>query len=712
MILFESDWDRYPSANIHVNTQNETWKHIAIIYRDEMYIKNWRWPLAIIDQKLQYVNPHDPFLSEEMKIRVVNECSINPWYALREVVLVPQKGSVPLPCKADRGNLMFWWLFFNHIETTNIQLRQTGKTIKLRALVVILLTMMCINYEVRLGTQNEKKKKDEIDSIKEMMSCLPPYIYSKTKDDADNYEYITNAVRKNKLQFSIGSNNEINAKKAGIGFTTPAMFIDEVAETDGIDHILQGAIGSMGAAIEIAKKANIPWGIGYFSTAGSTDTRSGATYCALATSAAPMTEKYYDCANEEELIKMIGTNSKLNEEGKPTIRVNVALSYRQLGISDEEFQSRLSRVPPGPNREDIILRHYYSLHTQGSKSSPLTKPQLRTLRNTPKKVFKTTVSPEGYIENWFKSDEELNEVLTNGYLILGNDTSNISGSDDCALTITDIRDGSLIMRTDVNVSLIPTYATYIARLLIKYKKSILVIENKSTGQSILDTLFLLLHDAGEDPFKRIYNDYYQNPHDHKLDIIDIESTTLSNRDDIWYAAYKKHFGFKTDQKLRKELYEDVLYAFFSMAGRFISDDTLATQMRLLERTKTGRVDHPVGGHDDAVISWLLCGWFILNARNVSKYGISPRLPQSLATRTDDGDIDTENLEFQKIRNAVQTTLLELEKKYEEVDTNSISIAFIEERIIACHGVLQELGVEAVNVDQVIADLREKKRGLK
>lgn len=709
MILFEEDWGRYPTANIHVSTRNTSWRDMAIIYRDEIKVSNWRWPLALHDQKLQHVNPRDPFLNEEMKIRIVNECAINPWYALREVLMVPQRGSVPSVLSADRGNLMFWWLFFNHIETTNIQLRQTGKTIKLRALIVILLTCMCINYDIRLGTQNEAKKKDEISSIKEMLEALPDYIYSKTREDADNYEYITNVIRKNKLNFSIGSNNEMQAKKAGIGFTTPAMFVDEVAETDGIDHILQGAVGSMGAAIRGAKKNGTPWGIGYFSTAGSTDTRAGATYCALAMSAAPMTEKYYDCQNEAALIKMIGTNSHADPDGNPTIRVNVALSYRQLGMTDEEFAANIARIPDGPGREDIILRHYYSIFTQGGKENPLTKAQLRTLRNAGRPVITENITQQGYIERWYKTPDELAEIIANGYIVWGNDTSNISGADDCALTGTDIRDGSLIMRTDVNVSLIPTYGTYIASQLLRFKRSILVIENKSTGQSILDTIFMILHANGEDPFKRIFNDYVQSPEKHKSDLVDIQNTELRHRDEVWYAAYKRHFGFITDGNKRHELYNGVLTSFFKMSGRYIADETLSFQLRMLEKKKNGRIDHPAGGHDDAVISWLLTGWFILHGKHFKEYGISPRLPQSLATRTDNGEIDQKSLQTHQVKNAVQSTLTELEVQYSTLKSGSIEACLAEERIRACYGVLAEMGVEAVNIDQIILDLRDKKR---
>jgi hypothetical protein len=40
--------------------------------------------------------------------------------------------------------------------------------------------------------------------------------------------------------------------------------------------------------------------------------------------------------------------------------------------------------------------------------------------------------------------------------------------------------------------------------------------------------------------------------------------------------------------------------------------------------KNGRIDHEDGEHDDLVIGWLLCHWFLMHGKNLSHYGIDPR----------------------------------------------------------------------------------------
>ncbi|MCY1363592.1 hypothetical protein D9M69_503600 [compost metagenome] len=56
-------------------------------------------------------------------------------------------------------------------------------------------------------------------------------------------------------------------------------------------------------------------------------------------------------------------------------------------------------------------------------------------------------------------------------------------------------------------------------------------------------------------------------------------------------------------------------------GSLVRDSKLQGELsRLVERN--GRIDHDQSGHDDHVISWLLCHWFLTYARNLEHYGIT------------------------------------------------------------------------------------------
>jgi len=53
----------------------------------------------------------------------------------------------------------------------------------------------------------------------------------------------------------------------------------------------------------------------------------------------------------------------------------------------------------------------------------------------------------------------------------------------------------------------------------------------------------------------------------------------------------------------------------------VRDSKLQSELsRLVERNK--RIDHDASGHDDHVISWLLCHWFLTYGRNLEHYGIT------------------------------------------------------------------------------------------
>lgn len=128
MLLFESDWKKYPNAIVDFDTSNKsTVRYVGLLKK--MGVKNCLWPLALFQPQLVGVDPHDESLSEEVKLMILTECYYNPWYYFREVARVPPTAGIrTLPLEANRGNMTLFWLFFNHIDTALIQPRQTGKS--------------------------------------------------------------------------------------------------------------------------------------------------------------------------------------------------------------------------------------------------------------------------------------------------------------------------------------------------------------------------------------------------------------------------------------------------------------------------------------------------------------------------------------------------------------------------------------------------------
>jgi len=76
-------------------------------------------------------------------------------------------------------------------------------------------------------------------------------------------------------------------------------------------------------------------------------------------------------------------------------------------------------------------------------------------------------------------------------------------------------------------------------------------------------------------------------------------------------------------------------------------------------TRNGRIDHEEGGHDDMVISWLLCFWFMFRAKNIIHYGVQSRsiLSQN-RTYLDRVKIDEEDYKEQQELRAHMETVYE------------------------------------------------------
>ena len=148
MILFQDDWKRYPYAQPDYTTKNITFLRTAGILK-MMGVENSTFLLALHNQDLKDIDPHDPNLTLKQQMQVTAECRENPWYFFREVSRVSVQGShEAIRYKANRANISMLWLFFNHITTLLIQPRQTGKSVSTDLLMVYLLTVGSLNTDI------------------------------------------------------------------------------------------------------------------------------------------------------------------------------------------------------------------------------------------------------------------------------------------------------------------------------------------------------------------------------------------------------------------------------------------------------------------------------------------------------------------------------------------------------------------------------------
>ena len=72
------------------STRNKSFTDMYEYLRDKG-IKNCEFMLLLLDPDLARIDPRDPNLPSQMKVKVLRECMYNPWYFLREICRIPDE---------------------------------------------------------------------------------------------------------------------------------------------------------------------------------------------------------------------------------------------------------------------------------------------------------------------------------------------------------------------------------------------------------------------------------------------------------------------------------------------------------------------------------------------------------------------------------------------------------------------------------------------
>lgn len=619
-ILFLDDWKKYPNSAIHYETKNKSFLKLAEIYY-KMGIENNAFHLSILNKDLIGVDPFSDFLSIETKALILQECKDNFWYFLREILRIPVPGSlIPTNFEANRANIGLYWLFFNHVMTLIVILRQTGKTTTLMALVVYLLDLGTTNTFVNLLTKSEGLKAETLSKVKALFEELPDYLNFSTKKDIFNSDEVKLLALDNKLKGNLSSSSPKQAEKVGRGFTSPINLIDEGAFIDNIAIAMGAMLMSGNAARTAAAANNKPHGTIIATTAGNTDDRDGNYVFRLATAATTFDEKFFDAKNHKELIELIyrNSNASKNEEKRPM--VNITMSYRQLGYDDEWLKTKLAENISTPEN---IKRDIFNQWLSGSNASPIPKEYLEMIREhvieIPRSEF---YHPYNFLLRWYISAEEMDYREKIGHsFIVGIDTSDGAGRDDISFIVRDHHNGEVVCAAVFNEINLITLADFFVSFLLRYRSSTMIIERKSSAPTIIDYMIQKLLQHEINPFTRLYNAIYQNKEEYKKEFEEISRARYYDED--IFTRYKKHIGFITSGTgvtARSELYSSVLISMLRYTGKLLYDEQLIRQISSLV-IRNNRVDHPVGGSDDMVIGSLLSYWLIIHGKNLNLYGI-------------------------------------------------------------------------------------------
>lgn len=700
MILYLDQWRLYPTAIVHNSTKNKSFVRLANIYRS-FGVKNHAFMLALINPLLEHVDPHDPTISLEQMSMVTAECKVNPWYYFREVARAPaQAGSGAVPMDANRGNIALYWLFFNHVMTILIQIRQTGKSFSTDTLMTYLLNIAADNTQINLLTKDDSLRRANIQRIKDIFDELPPYLLQKTKDDANNTEEITVLRKNNYYKTHVPQSSPKNAEKVGRGLTSPIFHIDEAPFQPHIEVALPAALAATGAAADKAKAAGGHYGTILTTTAGKIDDRDGLYVYNMVQGSAVWSETFLDCHDQEDLYKTIRNNSR-----DRLVRVNITLNHRQLGKTDEWL---LEKLESSNAQGDAANRDYFNMWTAGSQTSPLPLHLLEAIRNSVEEPSFTEKSTHGgFVTRWYIPKDSRDERMASRRYSLGMDTSEASKRDDVTIYVQDSETYETICCAAVNEANLLVISRWIAEFLRDWPTVVANIERKSTGVGIIDYLLIHLPNMNIDPFRRLFNmvvnDRQENP-----SRFEEMQRLVSRRDPYVYEKYKQCFGFTTAGQglfARSNLYGPVLQQAAKVSASKVYDKKLADQITALVE-KNGRVDHPPGGHDDMVIAWLLSNWLLSQARNIEYYGFSPERIGSLSFTN--ADQLPEVVEAARLQRDLREQLRKLTEDLSKCKDVWVSQR-IEQKIRKLTEYIVPIENEILNVDEMIRQAKENKR---
>lgn len=215
-----------------INTKNRSFIKIAAELRRKG-VKNNKFMLALFDETLIGIDPRDKYLTKEQQLRIYQECCINKWYFLREVVRIPVEGLEDgIQYGLNLGNLTMSYLKSKNKNQIVLLPRQHGKTIGEICDDVWALNFACTNTSLIYLNKEFKDSKENLRRYKNIRLGLPTWLLeliSDSKNDKDNEEFKLNATRNNSLKAMPAATTVDSADKLGRGLTTALVYADEFA---------------------------------------------------------------------------------------------------------------------------------------------------------------------------------------------------------------------------------------------------------------------------------------------------------------------------------------------------------------------------------------------------------------------------------------------------------------------------------------------------
>lgn len=588
-------YEEYEEFIYDYDTSNASFIAIAsILYRKG--VKNYNFFLKLYDEDLVGVDPYDPDLTQEYKLKIIIECRRNFWYFIREVMRLPAPGGY-MKFKLHRGNLAAAWACSNNIPTYLVLPRQHGKTWLVIAFALWTFNFATDNTNMLFMNKQLTDSQLNLKRLKDARELLPDYLRmtksvtdkGELKDGPSNVNRVANALH-NEINVKASARNPISADELGRGMTVAWVWIDEVAFVQ-FNRIIYAAMApAWSKAAEIAVSKGRPTGKILTTTPGDLSIDMGLFAYEVRENAARFNESLYDA---DDISVWMDKNSK---NGYLYIEFN----YYQLDHPNpdkwfkEQCKDLLFDWPK--IRREILLQW-----NNASSNSPFDEDDLRDLRSM---VINESDVDSIVINKYYRLNVYRRLDPGNKYIVSVDPAKGRGGkSDRTVVCVTDAKTDKCCAIFKSNVIQYKETFRFLHTLIYKYiPNSVIVVENN------IDTLVeyiknstmrhLLYYETAKDPTKETRKKGMLQKKQSSNIVYGI-STTSQNR--------PKYF--------------DILFEYVRTRKEEICCRELVEEIECLEYKSSTRIEAVSGQHDDVVLAYLIGQYVKHYGTNRARFGI-------------------------------------------------------------------------------------------
>lgn len=573
---------------LHYTTKSISALKLYTIYKD-FGIKNKDFILELMDEKLLNVDPFDvKNLNDELKTRIIVECQRNPWYFFREIVRIPTGGGL-IRMKFHRGNAAMLWALLRNLSIFVMLPRQRFKTTTVMILFLWIIYFGAKNTKLKLFAHRDSLLIKNISEIRDIRNALPSYLnfHNKSKDK-DNTMEITFSELGNKINKQAPGNSEADADNIGRGESTPIQMYDEYCHIRHIKNQYLSSVLAYSTVAKIAKKNGSPHFKVMSSTAPFLNKPEGSWTYTFLNNCADFDENIFDMKTEDL------NNYLMTSSSNGFLRIEYM--YYDTDVNSNYFEEQCRELEYD---KDAIDREVLNKAKDVTVEHPLGQNLVSGLMDQINKPSFSIVIEGSYIMKFYKKIEEIDFKYP---YIGGMDSGGNLQGDFTTLTIVDPRNGEVIatMRTNSKSSMLFARCIYGIMTNLFYSM-ILIPERNNMGISIIDRILEFNNGA---LINRVYHS--------------LPNTSRKNKK-FSFGDNERKPGFATTAYLRNIFYGELLRVAVERFGHVLHDSHIISEITTLRRNRNGRIDHPQGFHDDAILSYLFCLWFLIFCENNSEY---------------------------------------------------------------------------------------------